>query len=260
MWTRAELKKKAKTALKPYYWSGVLICIITGLLFGTVGGGFGSGSSASSSASSGAASSASGSSGGFELDSQTLAILGIVLTIFLVILVVAIVLSTFIGNVVTIGKLNFFLSSRYQGSSAGIGILFSNFSGGHYLNVVKIMFLKNLYEFLWGLLLVIPGIYKSYEYRMVPYLLAENPGIDSREAFRKSKQMMDGQKLSTWVLDLSFIGWYLLGGLLCGIGTIFVNPYFEATLVELYLHLNGYTENRPEDIYVYGNYTENTIL
>ena len=63
-----------------------------------------------------------------------------------------------------------------------------------------------------------PGIIKSYEYRMIPYILAENPSINWREAFRLSKAMMDGQKWNTFVLDLSFIGWDLLsavtGGLL----------------------------------------------
>ena len=32
----------------------------------------------------------------------------------------------------------------------------------------------NVKIFLWGLLFVIPGIVKSYEYKMVPYILAEN--------------------------------------------------------------------------------------
>lgn len=69
---------------------------------------------------------------------------------------------------------------------------------------------------------------------MVPYLLADNPDMDQREAFRLSKEMMNGNKFATFVLELSFIGWYLLGILLCCIGGIFVNPYYEMTFVELY--------------------------
>ena len=37
------------------------------------------------------------------------------------------------------------------------------------------MFLKGLFQGLWSLLFVIPGIIKSYEYRMIPYILSENP-------------------------------------------------------------------------------------
>ena len=35
-------------------------------------------------------------------------------------------------------------------------------------------------------------------------------------------------------MELSFIGWVLLGALACGIGTLFVTPYMEATYAELY--------------------------
>ena len=46
--------------------------------------------------------------------------------------------------------------------------------------------------------------------------------------------MMEGNKFRVFVLELSFIGWLILGTLLCGVGTIFVAPYIEATKAELY--------------------------
>ena len=104
----------------------------------------------------------------------------------------------------------------------------------YYMNVVKTQFLRMLYEFLWSLLLVIPGIIKSYQYRMVPYILAENPSISAKRAFAMSKKMTDGEKWKMFVLDLSFIGWKLLGVLACGIGVYFVEPYLQATYAELY--------------------------
>ena len=64
-----------------------------------------------------------------------------------------------------------------------------------------------LYTFLWSLLLLIPGIVKAYEYRMVPYLLADYPELSTEEAFRISREMMNGEKMNTFILDLSFIGW-----------------------------------------------------
>ena len=80
-----------------------------------------------------------------------------------------------------------------------------------------------------------PGIIKHYEYYMIPYLIAEYPEMDSSEAFRLSREMMEGNKLDTFILELSFLGWYLLGLLACGVGMIFVDPYREAALGELYL-------------------------
>ena len=102
------------------------------------------------------------------------------------------------------------------------------------MNVVKIMFWRELKIFLWSLLFVIPGIIKSYEYSMVPYILAENPHISSERAFELSKKMTRGEKWKIFVLDLSFLGWRILGVLCCCVGEIFLQPYVEATYAELY--------------------------
>ena len=82
-----------------------------------------------------------------------------------------------------------------------------------------------------------PGVIKAYEYSMIPYLLAENPNLSASQAFSLSKQMTTGQKMDLFVLDLSFLGWIILGALCCGIGLLFVQPYPEATKTEVYLIL-----------------------
>ncbi len=107
-----------------------------------------------------------------------------------------------------------------------------------YKNIVKIMFFRNLFTFLWSMLFVIPGIIKAYEYRMIPFILAENPDIKMEDAFALSKRMMDNEKLNAFVLDLSFMGWMILGAFSCGIFHIFyVNPYYQLANAELYLVL-----------------------
>ncbi len=72
---------------------------------------------------------------------------------------------------------------------------------------------------------------------MVPYILADNPAMNYKDAIALSNKMTDGEKLDMWVLDLSFIGWYLLGALALLIGILFVHPYYNATQAELYIHL-----------------------
>ena len=99
------------------------------------------------------------------------------------------------------------------------------------------MFLRGLYTFLWTLLLLIPGIIKSYAYRMVPYILSDNPKMGADNAITLSRKMMDGNKFELFVLELSFLGWYLLGLLALGVGILFVNPYYNATEAQLYLVL-----------------------
>ena len=102
------------------------------------------------------------------------------------------------------------------------------------------MFLMDLFTALWTLLFVIPGIIKSYEYKMIPYLLAEDPEMSYQDAFAKSKEMMHGQKWNAFVLDLSFIGWHILSAFTLGIlGIFYVMPYYYQTSAELYLTLKN---------------------
>lgn len=71
-------------------------------------------------------------------------------------------------------------------------------------------FFVGLFTFLWSLLLVIPGIVKSYAYAMTPYILSEHPDMPATEAITASKELMDGNKFDLFCLELSFIGWNLL--------------------------------------------------
>ena len=70
---------------------------------------------------------------------------------------------------------------------------------------------------------------------MTDYIIAENPEMNWKECLEKSTKMMKSIRFKTFVLKLSFIGWMLLGIMLCGIGTFFVRPYIEATIAQLYL-------------------------
>lgn len=104
-----------------------------------------------------------------------------------------------------------------------------------YKNVVKVMFYRDLYILLWTFLFIIPGIVKMYQYLMVPYILSECPDMEYREALAKSRDMMDGNKGKAFVLGLSFFFWDFLGMLTFGIVEIFyVNPYRNLTFAALY--------------------------
>lgn len=227
MWTRAELKDNAKKYFKFNYWKMVLVALVMTM----IGGG---GSSVSSSTTRQVNS-------GYDHMSpaEALSFAISILVFALIFTVIAFALSVFLFNPLTVGAQRFFVVSHYQKAELGeLGYAFSN----SYMNVVKIMFLRQLYIFLWSLLFVIPGIIKGYEYRMIPYILAENPGIESKEAFAMSKQMMDGNKWNAFVLDLSFLGWIFLSLFTCGILAVFyVSPYIFMTDAELYVALKEIT-------------------
>ena len=115
-----------------------------------------------------------------------------------------------------------------------------SFSGfDDFFSAFKVTFLVGIYTFLWSLLFIIPGIVKGYSYSMSMFVLADNKGMSARECIAESKKMTDGHKGELFVLDLSFIGWYLLSCLTCGIAMLYVAPLVSAT------HANAYEALKP---------------
>lgn len=226
MWNRQEFKFRGKEAFKRNYGSAVAVALlmeIVTLLFGS-----NSGVNATVNENSYVE-----YSSGVHYSTNVPIIGALIGGIAVATVLIGILLQVFVENVLEVGGKRFFILN--QTSRPGISTIIDIFKSGNYGNVVLIMFLQNLFVSLWSLLLVVPGIVKHYEYLMIPYILAENPGMDRQEVFKISKQMMDGYKMDAFVMDLSFIGWYLLSICTCGLLNIFyVNPYKEAAFAEVY--------------------------
>ena len=75
---------------------------------------------------------------------------------------------------------------------------------------------------------------RKYAYFFTDFILAENPMFGAQNALNLSKKMTKGMKGHLFVLDLSFIGWWLLSSLTCGLLTLGVMPYTYATYTEVY--------------------------
>lgn len=259
-WTRAELKTWAKETLHRYYWRIVLVSFIMTAAVGAVGGSSGRVSNLFSSDSGSSSTPQSSQDFSQTLDSfrsttssvrLTAGALTAIAVLLLVAIITSVALSLFVVNPLVVGCRHFF--SEILTEDAQLREMTAGFNKGSYLNVVKNMFLMGLFTSLWTLLLIIPGIIKAYEYRMIPYLLTDHPEWSTRELFDASKEMMSGNKWDTFVLDLSFIGWAILGAITCGIATLFwVAPYQNLTYAALYRRLSG-TDRR--DSAASGGYT-----
>ena len=99
------------------------------------------------------------------------------------------------------------------------------------------LLLQAVYEVLWGLTIV-GWFIKRYAYFLTPFIVAENPDIRPREAIRLSRRMMDGHKWECFVLELSFIGWRILGYVTFGAADVLWSvPYQMASFAEYYAAL-----------------------
>ncbi len=252
IWERAELKRRAKIALKRNYWRCILVAFILVLLSGDTN------NSTTSRINRNVENIMEteysiDTNGGADQYMDVLfehvpvpffsvwKVLAPIIVI--VIILIFILLDIFIFEPIKVGGNRFFIENA--SGSGKVGNLLVAFENGNYGTIVVTCFLQNLFNFLWFLLLIVPGIVKMYEYRMIPYLLADDPKLSRQDAFRISKEMMDGQKLDTFILDLSFFGWSILSAFTFGLLAIFfVNPYWRATDAELYLELKQNYINR----------------
>lgn len=124
---------------------------------------------------------------------------------------------------------------QWRGEEMQLGTLFS----GYDKRIGYTMVLKGVYVFLWTLLLIVPGIIKSYSYAMTPFLLKDNEELANNEAIEASMAMMEGHKMRLFLLDLSFIGWYLLSILTLGIASFWVQAYQFSARVAFYEDLKA---------------------
>ena len=226
MWSISELKEKGKAAFKGNYWK----CVLVGLILTIIAGGSAGGSSSNTTNQL--------QNNASEMTPEQAAALVAVSIGVCVFLVVWMLLKIFLLNVVEVGCHNFFKNNLVR-EGVDLSEIKAAF-GTNYKRCVLTMFLRNLYTALWMLLLIIPGLIKSYSYAMVPFILMDEPELSGNEVITRSREMMNGHKWRTFVLDLSFIGWILLTIITCGIvGVFWTNPYMYSTRAALYHELRG---------------------
>ena len=121
-----------------------------------------------------------------------------------------------------------------RGGDATAKDMFEGYNKELFPRVLTTTLLYYVYIFLWCLLLIIPGLIKSYSYAMTPYILKDNPEMKNNAAIEESMRMMDGHKLELFMLDLSFIGWAILSILTCCIGFLWLVPYMNMARVNFY--------------------------
>ena len=221
MWTISLLKQNGKINFKKNYW----YCVLVSLVLGICVGGSAGGSSYSSSQ--------NAASEHDYLSTIDVRIILVVLGIIGVAVVIGLILKAILFNPIQVGCRKFFIMNRFMERADLNNIAFGFKS--NWKNIAKTMFLQDIFLVGWTLLFIIPGIIKSYSYRLVPYILAENPDMDSMEAITLSRQMMNGNKMKAFLYDLSFIGWYILSIFTCFVLIVFyVGPYKACSDAELY--------------------------
>lgn len=97
--------------------------------------------------------------------------------------------------------------------------------------------LYNVFVAIGSMIFVIPGIIFSYSFSMAFYVINDHPEMTAMEALRESRRLMNGHKMQYFILNLSFIGWMLLGSLCFGVGTLWATAYMSTANAVFYEEL-----------------------
>lgn len=122
---------------------------------------------------------------------------------------------------------------------AAFSVFTENRFGPELINFV----LVSIFTFLWTWLLIIPGIIKAYSYSMTPYIVkdmvASGKQVGATDGINASKELMKSHKMDLFIFDLSFLGWNILAAITCGIGYLWVTPYYQTAKANFYRHIAG---------------------
>ena len=127
-----------------------------------------------------------------------------------------------------------FVMNSVRRSQPAIGNLLDGF--GMFPRVLFLIILQIVLIFLWSLLLVIPGIVAAYRYSFAVYVMIDHPEMSAMDCLRESKRLTTGYKRQLFLLDLSFILWFLLTmvPIVGYIAQVYVTPYMESARVLYY--------------------------
>ncbi len=150
-------------------------------------------------------------------------------------------------SVLTVGRDAYFLQARAMLLDSNL--LMYGYDKKIYRKVMYAQLVRYATIFL-GSILIIPGIYYSYKYRFLNYVIAQYPDKEIKEWYTINNKMTDGRIWFLITMDLSFVGWRLLNLVTFNLFKYILEPYYQSTYCELYVAThqaiyknNGYGHN-----------------
>ena len=161
---------------------------------------------------------------------------------FILVQVTSMLVAVVVGYPLQLGFYKTFLTAMRTNSKPRVKELFSGLTRRYHKSAMGTILLMQIYTVLWTLLLIVPGIIKSIEYAMTPFIVADEPELGCNEAIEKSMRLMEGHRWQLFKMWLGMIGWLLLGAITLGLAYLWIIPYYQAVFAKFYLELKEQVE------------------
>ena len=152
--------------------------------------------------------------------------------VFIIFSSIGLAIKIFLIDPIKVGEARLYLESINYKKTRFKTISYA-FKKKRYVNSLVAGVQTKLLLTLWNLTIV-GGLIKNYSYKMVDFIIAENPSIKAKDAILMSRKMMDGYKWKAFLLDLTFLPWNILVVLTFGIAGIYVGPYYRCIYTKIY--------------------------
>ena len=182
----------------------------------------------------------------------------------LIVPIIIILIIIIVSTSAIVMKKAYYLDSEARASSQEFSSISSSLlsdlpSSGYStseIDTVYSMFFSSGIVFVCAVAILIVSIWltcKSYYYSLSYIIATDEPELTTKEAVEKSKELMTGKRGKLFILQLSFIGWFFLLGLVAGVfgllektilpliietvGCIFLVPYIQFANFSFYENL-----------------------
>ena len=146
-------------------------------------------------------------------------------------------ISYIFGGILVFGLVGLMLNAVRDDENAWFSRAFGGFKRP--LELAWLMLVINLLVMIWTIFLVIPGLIALYRYRQAWYLKSENPGWSAMKCLSESGRMMRGFKWRAFCLDFSFIGWFLILGVIVAVSMVIGMVETKSPVVSVVASLIG---------------------
>lgn len=151
---------------------------------------------------------------------------------------IGMIIAVIVAGPISYGFCTFILNI-IRGKDASISDIFAGFNGKIFVKALIIMILTTIVVGIGYMILIVPGIILSIMFSQSYFILVDNNDLSAIDCIKASCEMMKGNKMYFFILMLSFIGWFILGEITCGIGLLWVMPYYNITIGNFYDELSN---------------------
>ncbi|EOI00014.1 hypothetical protein UAW_00330 [Enterococcus haemoperoxidus ATCC BAA-382] len=87
---------------------------------------------------------------------------------------------------------------------------------------------------IFGFLMILVGIFVSGVFQFAVWVKLDDPELSVGDALKYALFLMKGRFGQYLLLQISFIGWFIIGALVFGIGLLWVIPYHDVAVASFY--------------------------